>query len=226
MIPYFDPLLVEDMLLTMIPVAISGIPSLLLGIGCYVLSSLALYTLASRRGIRKAWLSWVPVLNVWILGSLSDQYRYVVKGQVKSKRKLLLTFRLTTLLCGAVVLGTAVFAVTQTIMNLLRGSSNHMILNLLTGPVITAACVSLPIFALSIATAVIRFMALYDIYTSMDPSNNVLFLVLSIFFPVTEPFFLFFNRNKDGGMPPRKPAQEPQHQPEAQEPPMEETTYL
>ena len=33
----------------------------------------------------------------------------------------------------------------------------------------------------------------------------LLFLVLSIVFSVTEPFFLFFNRNKDGGMPPRRP---------------------
>ena len=217
MIPYSDPFLMEDILITLIPALISGIPSMLFGIACYVLSALALYTVASRRGIRKAWLSWIPVLNVWIMGSLSDQYRYVVKGQVKSKRKLLLTFRLTTLLCGAVVLGTAVFAVTRTVMGLMQGSTNHTILSLVTGPVITAACVSLPIVALSIATAVIRYMALYDIYTSMDPSNNVLFLVLSIFFSVTEPFFLFFNRNKDGGMPPRKqpPVQEPpRYQPE------------
>lgn len=223
MISYSDPFFVGDVLITLIPALISGIPAAFLGLATYVLSALALYTVASRRGIRKAWLSWVPVLNVWILGSLSDQYRYVVKGQVKSKRKLLLIFRLTTLLCGAVVLGTAVFAVTQTVMNIMQGSTNHMILSLVTGPVITAACVSLPIFALSIATAVIRYMALYDIYTSMDPSNTVLFLVLSIFFGVTEPFFLFFNRNKDGGMPPRK---QPEPQPETQEPPQEETTYL
>ena len=223
MVPYSDPFFMEEMLITLIPVLLSSIPAGLLGLASYVLSAWALYTAASRRGIRKAWLSWIPVLNVWILGSLSDQYRYVVKGQVKSKRKLLLVFRLTTLLCGAVVLGTAVFAVTQTVMNLLQGSSNHMILNLVTGPIITAACVSLPIFALSIATAVIRFMALYDIYTSMDPGNNVLFLVLSIFFPVTESFFLFFNRNKDGGMPPRK---QPEPQPEEQAPWQDETTYL
>ena len=36
----------------------------------------------------------------------------------------------------------------------------------------------------------------------------MLFLLLSIFFNITEPFFLFFSRNKDVGMPPRR--QEPQ----------------
>ena len=32
----------------------------------------------------------------------------------------------------------------------------------------------------------------------------MLYLVLSILFSPTEPFFLFFNRDKDQGMPPRK----------------------
>ena len=45
---------------------------------------------------------------------------------------------------------------------------------------------------------------MYDIYTSCTPKNNVLFLVLSILFNITEPFFLFFTRNKDEGMPPRR----------------------
>ena len=98
-----DPSLMEDLLLTLIPGLVSGIPSGLFSIACYVLSSLALYTLASRRGIRKAWLSWIPVLNVWILGSLSDQYRYVVKGQIKSKRKILLAFNLTVFVLGLIV---------------------------------------------------------------------------------------------------------------------------
>ena len=201
---YANSYMMEDALFMILPTLISGIPATLFGIATYVLSSWALYTIAQRRGIRKAWLSWIPMLNVWILGSLSDQYRYVVKGQIKSKRKLLLTFSLTSLVCGTIVFGTAVYAVVQSAMKLMQGSSNQMILTMITGPVITAICVSLPIVVLSAATAVIRYMALYDIYTSLDPSNGVLFLVLSIFFRATEPFFLFFNRNKDLGMPPRK----------------------
>ena len=55
-----------------------------------------------------------------------------------------------------------------------------------------------------IAVLVIRYIAMYDLYTSCTPQNNVLFLVLSIFFSVTEPFFVFFIRNKDEGMPPRR----------------------
>lgn len=201
---YPDPYLMEDMIVTLVPALVSGIPSCLFSLACYVLSSLALYTLASRRGIRKAWLSWIPVLNVWILGSLSDQYRYVVKGQVKSKRKILLILNLTASLLGTALLGLLVFVVVQTVMQLVGGSSDRVILNLITAPLIAAAGFGLPLAGVSIAALVFRYMALYDIYTSMDPANNVLFLVLSIFFSVTEPFFLFFNRNKDNGMPPRR----------------------
>ena len=73
---------------------------------------------------------------------------------------------------------------------------------------------------IGIAVAIIYYMALYDIYKSMDPANCVLFLVLSILFGVTQPFFLFFNRNKELGMPPRKqnPAFAPQQTPPSQEP--------
>jgi len=62
----------------------------------------------------------------------------------------------------------------------------------------------IPLMGVAIASAVFRFMALYDLYTSCDPRNSVIYLVLSILFPVTEPFFIFFNRNRDEGMPPRR----------------------
>jgi hypothetical protein len=63
---------------------------------------------------------------------------------------------------------------------------------------------ALPLLAVTVALCVIRYMALYDVYRSLDPNNAVLYLVLSILFSPTEPFFLFFNREKDLGMPPRK----------------------
>ena len=69
--------------------ALFGMPTLL-AIASYVLTALALYTIARRRGLRNPWLAWIPVANSWLLGSLSDQYRYVVKGEHKSKRIILL----------------------------------------------------------------------------------------------------------------------------------------
>lgn len=208
---YWDTYMMEEAVLALIPVLTSAVPSSLLGIASYVLTSMALYTLASRRGIGKAWLSWVPVLNVWIIGSLSDQYRYVVKGQHKAKRKVLLILNLLNILISVLLLVVAGGIVADLINGAVYGISENEMISTIMGSALGAVGLCLPMAGIAIAGAVIRYMAMYDIYTSMDPANSILFLVLSILFHVTEPFFLFFSRNKDGGMPPRK--QEPQWTP-------------
>ena len=188
----------------LLPFLTSAFPSTLLGIATYVLSSLALYTLATRRGIDKAWLSWVPVLNVWIIGSLSDQYRYVVKGQYKSKRKVLLILNLINAAVALILLIVAVSVTVELTTGAIYGMRGNQLWNSVLGSALGAAGLALTMGGIFIAAAVIRYMALYDIYVSMDPANSVLFLVLSIIFNVTEAFFLFFSRNKDDGMPPRR----------------------
>ena len=187
---------------------LSGVPGFLLGIGAYVLTSLALYTVAQRRGLRKAWLAWVPVLNCWIIGSLSDQYRYVVLGQDKSKRKVLLVLNLLATVLSAVVTGIVSGAVMQILFKGPYGMSQEAVFDALMGPALGAVGFGLPLAGIAVAAAVIRYMALYDIFKSMDPDNCVLFLVVSILcspvFKPTEGLFLFFNRNKELGMPPRR----------------------
>ena len=172
--------------------------SSLLGIVLYVFSSLGLYTMAQRRGIRHAWLAWVPVANLWVLGSLSDQYQYVVRGQNKSKRKVLLT--LAILVASGYMLARLFFN--------LNYLTEDLLFELVMGPLMGILGLMVVFSGLCIALAILRYMALYDVYRSLDPDNSVMYLVLSILFNVTEPFFLFFNRHKDGGMPPRKTAYE------------------
>lgn len=177
------------------------VPTGLVSIAAYVLTSLSLYTIAARRQIANPWLSWIPVVRSWILGSLSDQYRYVVKGQYKSKRKILIGLKIVNALMAFFLIGQAVYSV----INIIKVAACYNaqpdgILGLILGNLATIAVMAV-IWAV---TKVIRYMALYDVYMSMDPSNGVLFLVLSIFFPITEPFFLLLNRDKDKGMPPRR----------------------
>lgn len=181
--------------------------STILGIATYVLTALALYTIAQRRGIKNPWLSWIPVVNCWIVGSLSDQYRYVVKGEVKNKRKILLILNIITWLLIAAIIVMAIFVGVKVFGATMKGAAEEALFDLVLGPVFIILGLCLPLAGVGIATAVIHYMAMYDIYTSCTPKNNVIFLVLSIIFNVTEAFFLFFTRNKDEGMPPRK--QEP-----------------
>ncbi len=185
----------------------SGIPSTLLSITAYVLTALALYTVAQRRGLNRPWLAWIPVVNCWILGSLSDQYRYVVKGEIRSKRKVLLVLNVINSVLAATMSVIAIALVGSAISGALRGISEEAMLETILGPIMGIVGLCLPLAGVAIAFTIIRYIALYDVFKSMDPDNCVLFLVLSILIGITEPFFLFFSRNKDGGMPPRR--QEP-----------------
>lgn len=161
----------------------------LLSLAVYVFTALSLYTVARRRGLNCPWLAWIPVADLWLVGSLSDQYRYLTQGQVKHKRVVLLILKAVTLaftggLIGAVIWlavssGSVASVVTMLVMALLAGGT-------------------------AIALTVLNFMALYDIYASCTPENAMVYLVLSIFFKVLKPVFLFISRNADGGMPPRK----------------------
>lgn len=178
-----------------------------LGLISYVFTALAIYTIAQRRGIKKAWLAWVPVVNVWILGSISDQYRYVVKDQVKSKRKILLGMGIANfLLCVAVVAcmvatGISVFSA------ILHEVSEEALGRVALEGILVCLAVSVPLAILSIVSFVIRAMALYDLYSSCEPQNNALYLILSLIpgiNQVTQPLFLFLCREKDEGMPPRR----------------------
>lgn len=194
----------EEELLMLLSGLLSGVPTGLFGIAAYILTAIAIYTVSCRRGLNNPWLAWVPVINCWLLGSLSDQYRYVVKGENKSKRKWLL---ILSILQSALVLAIIVYTIVMigTALNAgLYGSYRQGDVMDVLGPVLTMLGLVLPYAGIAIALCVIRYMALYDVYRSLDPSNAVLFLVLSILFTPTEPFFLFFNREKDLGMPPRK----------------------
>lgn len=196
----------------------STLPSLV-SLAVYVFSALGLYTMAQRRGLRHPWLAWIPVANVWILGSLSDQYRYVVRGEVRSKRKVLLTLEIVAAVLRLVLAVTAGVTLVRSIMYMGAANPDRFVAELL-GNLGGMLILCVPLVGVAIAQTVLYFMALYDVYTSCAPQDNVVYLVLSILFGFTKAIFLFLCRNRDDGMPPRRD----QPQPAPQEP--EAPNYL
>ena len=182
---------------------------LVFAIVSYVLSSAGMYTIAKRRGIHHPGLAWVPIANTWILGSISDQYQFVAKGKVRSRRKLLLTLNIIIALMPAAMTISGTTAALMSVDSFGATVATTFVI---------AVIIWLIMVALAIVNAVFTYIAFYDLYSSCDPSNAVTFLVLSIFFSVTQPFFVFACRKKDRGMPPRKEAQPPvQEIPQAEE---------
>jgi len=196
----------EEMLLMFI--GILGMVALVVGLFAivgYVFQSIGLYTIAKRRGIANPWLAWLPVGNYWIAGSIADQYRYVTEGSVKNRRTILLALSIagivvsslvSTMINGSFMLSTGEVTMDQLVSLGTLGT----VLNLATS-------------ALEIATFVFWQIALYDLYSSCNPKNNVLFLVLGIIFGFLVPFFIFACRNKEEGMPPRREEPRYEYQP-------------
>ena len=180
-----------------------SLPSIL-AIAGYVLTALALYSMAQRRHIAHAWLSWLPVADTWILGSLSDQYRYVAKGQVKSKRKLLLTLSIISAIISTVLFFLSFHSIIGMLLMVMEGIDERLLTERILSGLMRTSGVLLLTLPLLIWKRVLEFMAIYDIYQSCEPSNAVMYLVLCILFPMIMPIFLFAVRDKEQGMPPRR----------------------
>lgn len=189
---------------------------MLLGIALYIIRSLSVYTIAKRRGLENPWLSWLPVGHEWILGSLSDQYKYITQKKVQNRRKVLLGLGIASLVCGVLMGGTVVTAAFMAAVEEQVAAIGVTVL--------CAMFLSLAAMVLSIVQLVFTYMCKYDLYKSCDPKNAVAYLVVSIFIGVTEPFFLLCCRKKDLGMTPEEqPAATPKAEPAAEETPAEET---
>ena len=177
-----------------------------LGIVMYILQSLGMYTIAQRRGIRHPWLAWLPFLHMWILGSISDQYRYVVRGQIRNRRKWLLVLSIVMLALSLAAVGGYVAVLVDIAMQI--PDITYVISGQLPGggvlPALWVFGVIAAVWVLAVVATVLQYACLYDLYASCTPNYKVLFLVLSILFNVTMPFLVFACRKKDGGMPPRK----------------------
>jgi hypothetical protein len=176
--------------------------SSLLSIAVYVLTALSLYTIAKRRGIKNPWLSWIPIGNAWLLGALSDHYRYITRGETRNKRKTLLILSIISLaltLCLALVGGIlSVRVITMLITN--RNAVDFAELGI---QLVVLLALLTPVAIIAAVIAVVRFLALFDIFQSTDPRNRWLYLVLCLLSGYAQPLILFFNRNRDDGMPPR-----------------------
>lgn len=172
--------------------------TVLISVAVYVLHAYGIYTIARRRTIHHPWLAWLPVGEMWILGSISDQYQYMVKGKVCSRRKVLLGMSIAS--CALMI---PVFANAVTFM-----------LTVEMGAFAILMALSMVISVLGIVQTVFLYMAYYDLFRSCNPENAVLFLVLGILLNGTLPFFVFAVRKKDQGMPPRRPRPRSAPQPE------------
>lgn len=210
-----------EVLLTLL---LSNSFSFLIGVAAYILTALSLYTIARRRGISNPWLAWLPVANLWVLGSISDQYQYVAQGLVRNRRKILLglSIAFAILWIGMVVsAGSAIIGIIAEIPTLENALVNGMdeaagmhMLETFLPPLLGLLGISFVMSVVAVVQTVFEYICYYNLFASCQPDNKVLYILLSIFIHITLPVFLMICRDKDLGMPPRKPQPTPTPIPE------------
>jgi len=204
---------------------VGGILSSLYSLLVYILQSVGFYSVAKRRGIHHAWLGWIPVANMWVLGSIADQWRFVSKGKVTKNRRTLLALQIVIFVLYLILFVAAFFvgfSIAEAMMNGTDPSFELM------GSSIVALVVYFAMMVIAIILTVFQYIALYGYFASCNPNNAVAFLVLGIIFPFLLPYFIFFGRKGDLGMPPRVPVQpapvfQPGQPPQAWQPPQPQT---
>ena len=161
----------------------------------YILCGKGMSAIARRRGIEKPWLAWVPVGNMWLLGCISDQYRYLAYGQQTNRRRTLLILSIVTTACSVPlsVMSAMMSAMTQADPT----AESVLIMSLV---VLVFACV---VLAVAVVQSVMQFMAYYDLFRSCDPGKSLMYLLVSLFVTFPLPFFVYGCRDKDLGLPPR-----------------------
>lgn len=205
-----------------------------LGLIAYVFQALALYIIAKRRGIKNPWMVWVPVVNAWTLGAISDHYQQTVHNSKKKKRKILLGLSIAVFAL-AMILVVALFGfIIDIVVNydadlewfLSNWEESIAVIEIL----LIALLVVLPLCVLAIVYEVIRWIAVYDVFRSCDPKNTTLYFLIGLLvgiFAVSglESVFMLLCMNKDDGMAVAKPEEQMLEQPAAEEDqsPQEET---
>lgn len=166
---------------------ISTVIATVLSLVCYVFLAVALYSIARKQGIKPAGLAWVPILNFYLLGKVSDVVSSA-EGKRTHRRISLVTFH--AILRG-LSLGLSVYlpAILNFIFQFMiyynyyqphPGSSPDSVAPVV-APVLVTIFSVLLIGTLSILYFVFLMRAVYVILKDRSPRNCALMIILCIF---------------------------------------------
>ena len=140
-----------------------------------------------------------------MVGCISDQYQYLVKGKNKKRRNVLLILGIVQSALSMILLVQYLRLVGVAAGMMLEGSyTEEAILHAVISGSGSVSLLALPILGVSVAHAVFYYMSVYDMYASCAPHEAILFLILGLLFKIAEPIFHFVVRKRDDGMPPRR----------------------
>ncbi len=149
----------------------------------YILEAKSLYTIAARRGISNPWLAWIPVVNLWIVGRIAEDYCLKAEAERVAYAKKMLIFAIIAATLFSFVLSPVILA---------RFFGEALL-------ILFVFMAYFGFFVFFVLTLVQYYKAMYKVLRSCAPDKAVVYLLLYIFTPAG-PFLLYSVRNNDLGL--------------------------
>ena len=137
-----------------------------------------MYTIADKRGVKNAWLAWIPVGESWVLGKVADEYDERTNTK-KNWAKTLLTLSLV---------GGVFFAVTYVAFFVFvfaaAFSSGGDLDTWVIAPLVVLYLILLVAALLMCACAVLKMICTYKVYESIVPEKAIKYMIVSAVVPL------------------------------------------
>lgn len=163
--------------------------ALLLSLIPYLLQSFGLYNMAKACGFANPWTAFIPYANTFTFGRIAEKYQK--KNGTKSAKfgAILLTLQIVMVV---VLIAFVVFMIALIGIAVAKGDeiSEETVLTI----IIPFLLMYLAILGVAIAYTVVYYVALWRIFAIFDNYNATTYTVLSIFFSILAPIFLFVVR--------------------------------
>lgn len=149
-----------------------------ISIAQYIMYSLSMYTIADKRGIKNAWLSWIPVGEAWVIGKIADEYDERTNTKKNWAKTLLILSLLGSVLFVVAYVAFVAFMIASGFLS--EGYfENEAIL------ISVALYLFLLIAALMmIAASILKTICLYKVYESIVPQKAIKYMIVSTIVPL------------------------------------------
>ena len=171
----------------------------------YVFYSLGMDAISRRRGLAHPWLSWVPFVSCFQLGTIADHYKLTrLERQGIMRWVLLVLGTVNAVVIGGIIFLFVLIAAEVTFGLLSLGlifiderfvmalQQNAELLGL---TIIFSPLLCLPYW-------IAKFVAQYQLFKSCRPDLALVFLIISILVPFVTPVLIMVCKDRDDGMVP------------------------
>lgn len=184
----------EEMIIGIIVVVVLALYLVLMGLGIagYIMNSIALHKLGSRRQIPNSWIAWIPVASSFLIGSIVDEYDER-NGLKRKWRVVLLTLEIIAI--GGLIVGYIGLIVWMVAMGIQSEYVSSDVAGIMGGFIIVYALI-IVVAIIASAKGFCQAICIYKIFESTVPEKSVKYMLLYLLVPLAGSICLLKCRNQ------------------------------